>query len=267
MMRAEVQPEPSLSSSYAELGSSLEVSYRDFAESIVQNTDEVFFWWDADRSIPSFVSHAYERVWGRPCASVYDTPSSWIESIHPEDRDRARREFERASLSGRTEVKYRILCSNGDVRWIWARTFPVRDKTGEVTRLIGIAQDCTEREQAEETRAFLASIVEFSDDSIIGSDLEGTILSWNQGAQRLFGYTPEEAIGKCVTMLFPPGHQNDYLKNRQKIRRDERIERFEASHVSKGGTPIDVSLILSPVKDTSGRLIGASGIYRDITRR
>jgi PAS domain S-box-containing protein len=217
--------------------------------------------------IPYFVSHAYEKIWGRSCASVYAAPSSWIESIHPEDRDRALHEFEHASLSGQTQIEYRILRNDGDVRWIWTRTFPVRDTNGDLKRLIGIAQDCTERKHAEETRAFLASIVESSDDSIIGSNLDGTIQSWNHGAQRLFGYTPAETIGECISMLFLPSQETDQVKTREKIRRSERIERFESVRVAKSGTPVDVSVIISPVKDRSGQLIGVSGIYRDITRR
>jgi two-component system sensor histidine kinase/response regulator len=266
-MRNDDEREPPSSSSIEEVRNSLEMGFRDFAESIVQHIDEVFFWRDADRPIPYFVSHAYERIWGRTCASVYATPSSWIESIYPEDRDRVMREFERAGTSEQTQVEYRIVRSDGDVRWIWSRTFPILDEAGGVKRLIGIAQDCTERKQAEETRAFLASIVESSDDCIISAGLDGTIRTWNRGAQRLLGYTPEEAIGENVSMLFLSSHQRDYLKTRDKISGDERIERFESVRVAKGGAPIDVSVIISPVKDESGCLIGMSGIFRDIGLR
>src|SRR5580704_5330928 len=239
--------------------------FRDFAESIVQQIDEAFFWRDPDSLRPYFVSHAYQRIWGQSCQSAYADPSSWIESIHPEDRDRVIREFKNSATAGQTQVEYRIIRPDGDVRWIWARTFPVLSETGEVTRLIGIAQDCTERKQAEKMRAFLASIVESSDDSIIGTDLDGKILSWNQGAEKLFGYTAEEAIGKHITILFRVDLRADHLKSLQKIRRQEQIERFEGVRVRKDGTPIDVSIILSPIKDTLGQLQGVSAIYRDIT--
>ena len=236
--------------------------FRDFAESLVQHVDEVFFWRDPDSIRPYFVSHAYERIWGRPCHTAYGDPSWWIESIHPDDRERVVAEFER---HGETQVEYRIVRQDGEVRWIWARTFPVYSDTGAVKRLIGIAQDCTERKQAEGMRAFLASIVESSDDSIIGTDLDGKILSWNQGSEKLFGYRAEEVLGKHITLLFPTGHQADPFNSLQKIRHHEKIERFESIRVAKGGKPIDVSVILSPIKDNLGRLHGVSAIYRDIT--
>jgi len=119
----------------------------------------------------------------------------------------------------------------------------------------------------EQTRAFLASIVESSDDSIVGTDLEGTILSWNGGAERLWGYSAAEAIGKHITILFPPDRQQDHLLSLGKVRREERVERFESQRVRKDGTQVDVSVILSPIKDSLGRLQGVSAIYRDITKR
>jgi len=239
--------------------------FREFAESIVQHIDEVFFWRDPDSLRPYFVSHAYERIWGQSCASAYADPSSWIESIHADDRDRVTHEFEIAATVSQAQVEYRIVRPDGDVRWIWARMFSVPAETGNSTRLIGIAQDVTERKHAEKMRAFLASIVESSDDSIIGTDLDGRILSWNQGAERLFGYTAEEAIEKHITLLFVPKHRADYLNSLNKIRRQEHIERFESIRVGKNGIPIDISVILSPIRDPLGRLQGVSAIYRDIT--
>jgi len=242
-----------------------EDGFRDFVESIVQHVDEVFFWRNPDSLKPYLVSHAYERIWGRPCLSAYSDPSSWIESIHHEDRDRVIHEFEHAAAASQSQVEYRIVRPDGEVRWIWTRTFPVNTEAGTVTRLIGIAQDCTERHQAEKMRAFLASIVESSDDSIIGTDLDGSILSWNLGAEKLFGHTAEEAIGKHITILFRADHRADYLNSLRRVKRQEQIERFESVRVKKDGTPIDVSVILSPIKDTLGRLQGVLAIYRDIT--
>jgi two-component system, sensor histidine kinase and response regulator len=239
--------------------------FREFAESIVQHIDEVFFWRDPASLKPYFVSHAYERIWGQSCLSAYSEPSSWTKSIHPEDLDRVTREFERAAAASQAQIEYRIIRPDGDVRWIWARTFSVPTEAGSAMRLIGIAQDVTERKHAEKMRAFLASIVESSDDSIIGTDLDGRILSWNQGAEKLFGYTAEEALGKHITLLFPASDRIDYLKSITKIRRQEHIERFESVRMGKNGVPLDVSVILSPIKDPTGRLLGVSAIYRDIT--
>src|SRR5579862_8893411 len=119
----------------------------------------------------------------------------------------------------------------------------------------------------DSSRAFLASIVESSDDSIIGTDLQGTILSWNQGAENLWGYTSQEAIGQHISMLFPPGQQPDYRVSLERIERQERIERFDSTRVRKDGAVVDVSVILSPIRDHRGRLRGVSAIYSDITEQ
>jgi len=261
-MRTEAQPEQ-LSAAATE-ALSTEGGFRDFAESLVQHIDEVFFWRDRGCLRPYYVSQAYERIWGQSCESAYADPSSWIESIHPEDRERVTMEFELAGADP-TQVEYRIVRPDGALRWIWVRMFPVRTETGTATRLIGIAQDCTERKQAESMQAFLASIVESSDDSIVGTDLDGSIMSWNQGAEKLFGYTAREAIGKLITMLFPPDRQKDYVQVLDRIRRQEHIERFESVRVAKGGRRIPVLTIVSPIRDRSGRLQGVSAIYRDMT--
>jgi two-component system NtrC family sensor kinase len=245
-----------------------EEGFRDFAESLVQHIDEVFFWQDPDKIKPYFVSNAFEKIWGRPCESAYGEPSSWIESIHADDRKRVLRHLSQAADSGDRQVEYRIVRPSGEIRWVWVRTFPFQDDAGHITRLIGIAQDYTERKQAEIAQAYLASIVESSDDSIVGSDLDGTILSWNVGAEKLFGYKSEEVIGKPVTILFPPAQPGEYLqKTLHRAKQLQSIKRFETVRVAKGGIPIDVSVILSPIKDSTGQLLGLSGVYRDIRDR
>ncbi len=239
--------------------------FREFSESLVENIDEVFFWCNPDSIKPYFVSHAYERIWDRPCASAYAEPSSWLDAIHAEDRDRVIAAFERALVIGEVQLEYRITRRNGSIRWIFARTFPYRDASGALQRVIGIAQDCTDRILAQKTQAFLASIVESSDDSIIGTDLNGRILSWNHGAEKLFGYTGDEVLGKKITLLFPPERVDDDAKTIQKIRAHETIERFDSVRIGKDGGAIDVSVILSPIRDSFGNVQGVSAIYRDVT--
>jgi PAS domain S-box-containing protein len=241
--------------------------FKDFVESILQHIDEAFFWCDPNTVIPYYVTNAFERIWGRSCQSIYENPSSWIESIHPDDRARVTREFEDASDGGRNEMQYRIVRPDGEVRWICTRTFPLWSQDGQIRRLIGIAQDCTERRRSEEMRAFLAAIVESSEDSIIGTDLHGRIRTWNRGAERLFGYTTEEAVGESIRLIFLPDRQADHLATLHKIRRLEHIEHFESVRVGKNGVPIDVAVIISPIRDSLGELQGVSGIYRDITDR
>jgi PAS domain S-box-containing protein len=114
---------------------------------------------------------------------------------------------------------------------------------------------------------FLASIVESSEDAIVSKDLNGTITSWNAAAQRLFGYTPEEAIGRPVQMLIPLDRQEEEPRILERIRRGERIDHYETIRRRKDGGLLDISLTVSPIKDATGRIIGASKIARDITDR
>ncbi len=115
--------------------------------------------------------------------------------------------------------------------------------------------------------AHMAAVVEYSDDAIITKTMNGIISSWNPGAQRLFGYTAEEAIGKPVTLLIPDNHLNEEPEILERLRRGERIDHYETIRRRKNGELFNVSLTVSPIKDSSGRVIGASKIARDITRQ
>jgi len=117
------------------------------------------------------------------------------------------------------------------------------------------------------TRSLLAAIVDSSDDAIISKNLDGIITSWNVGATRIFGYSPEEIIGQPVTRLIPRDRQNEEPAILDRLKRGERVDHFETVRVRKDGTTLDISLTISPVKDASGTIIGASKIARDITEQ
>jgi PAS domain S-box-containing protein len=123
------------------------------------------------------------------------------------------------------------------------------------------------RRRAEEAQRRLAMIVESSDDAIISKDLKSTIVSWNLGAERLFGYTADEVVGKPITVLFPPGREDEEPPILERILRGEPIDHYDTVRRKKDGTLIDVSLTVSPVKDSEGRIVGASKIARDISER
>ena len=129
------------------------------------------------------------------------------------------------------------------------------------------AADLIERTQTEQMRATLASIVQFSDDAIISKDLNGVITSWNKGAERLFGYTPQEAIGQPVTLLIPPERFDEEPGILKRVRRGESVEHYETVRHHKDGTRLDISLTVSPIRNEQGRIVGASKIARDITER
>jgi PAS domain S-box-containing protein len=128
-------------------------------------------------------------------------------------------------------------------------------------------RDITERRHAEETRFRLAAIVESSDDAIVSKTLDGIITTWNQGAQRMFGYAAGEVIGKPITILMPPERVSEEAAFLARLRRGERIEHYETVRMRKDGSLLDVSLTVSPVKAADGSIIGISKIARDITAR
>jgi PAS domain S-box-containing protein len=144
---------------------------------------------------------------------------------------------------------------------------PLHDASGNVVGAVNMLVDLTERSQAEQVRQLLASIVESSDDAIVSKDLNGVIESWNPGAERLFGYTDDEVIGKSVTCLFPFDllHEENAILGR--IRRGEKIEHYETVRRRKDGSLVDVSLTVSPVRNAAGKVTGVSKIARDISAR
>jgi two-component system, chemotaxis family, CheB/CheR fusion protein len=143
---------------------------------------------------------------------------------------------------------------------------PLKDDRGEVIGAINCFYDITGRKQAEETRARLAALVEFSEDAIISKDLNGVITSWNRGAERLFGYTEREAIGRSVIMLIPPDHADEESAILERIRRGEAVQHYETIRRRKNGSLLDVSLTVSPIRNSQGKIIGASKIARDVTQ-
>jgi PAS domain S-box-containing protein len=135
-------------------------------------------------------------------------------------------------------------------------------------RKVGILfNDITARKRAEESERRLAAIVEYSDDAIISIDLDAVITSWNEGAERLYGHSAEEAIGQPVTILIPQNRENEEPGLLSRIRRGETVAHYETVRCRKDGTPVDISLTISPLKDSDGRVVGASKVARDITEK
>ncbi len=147
------------------------------------------------------------------------------------------------------------------------RVFGIFGAYGQLLGIASFSRDITARRQAEETRQRLAAIVEFSHDAIISESLEGIIATWNRGAQAIFGYTPEEVIGKPITILAWQGYKDDMRELLRRVRADEVVEHYETLRRHKDGRRLVVSLTLSPIRDDAGKLIGISKIARDITQQ
>jgi two-component system, cell cycle sensor histidine kinase and response regulator CckA len=136
-----------------------------------------------------------------------------------------------------------------------------------IERELRAARERRERRQAEAITAYLASIVQFCDDGIIGKTLEGIVVSWNAGAERIYGYSADEMIGRSISVLIPSYRPEELPEIFEKIKRGEGVDGFETVRIRKGGKPVEVSLTISPIKDANGRIVGASTVARDITRR
>src|SRR5918994_1152491 len=134
-------------------------------------------------------------------------------------------------------------------------------------RVWGTQRDITERKQAEEVRARLAAIVESSEDAIIAKTLDGVITDWNRGAQKTYGYSAEEVLGKPINVLVPPDRPNEIPTILERLRRGEVIDHYETVRIAKDGSRLDISLTISPMKDPSGNIVGASTIARNVTER
>jgi PAS domain S-box-containing protein len=144
---------------------------------------------------------------------------------------------------------------------------PLRDATGQLVGAINLLVDLTERRRAEVESAQLAAIVASSDDAIISKTLEGRVTSWNEGASRIFGWEASEMIGQPILRIIPPELHDEEVEILARLRRGERIEHFDTVRLAKDGRRVDISLTVSPIRDNSGRVTGASKVARDVTER
>jgi PAS domain S-box-containing protein len=192
----------------------------------------------------------------------------WLAGVHPDDRERLMQTY-RAALELREPftVEYRLARADGTYRWLLDNGAPLHEPETRFSGYIGSCVDITDRRRASEAQAYLAAIVESSDDAIISKNLAGIIQSCNASAERLFGYTAAELIGQPVRILIPPDRENEEDEILKRLRRGERIDHFETVRLSKTGRAIDISLTISPVRDASGAIVGASKVARDITER
>ena len=157
--------------------------------------------------------------------------------------------------------------ATGSVLDIAVSSAPIRNMSGEADQTLLTFRNVTERKRTDETQTRLVAIVESSEDAIIGKDAQGVIKSWNRGAEKVFGYTAAEMVGQTMMRLMPPGHEGEEDEIMQRIRRRETVEHTESIRHRKDGELIHVSLTISPIRDASGRVVGASKIARDITER
>jgi diguanylate cyclase (GGDEF)-like protein/PAS domain S-box-containing protein len=204
------------------------------------------------------LNQAWENTLGYPLAEL--AGSRFLDYVHPEDLEPTLSTI--AELSAQHEVinfvnRYR--CKDGSYRWIEWRSVP------KGTRIYAAARDITQRILTEETFSQLAAIVESSDDAIFSKTMDGHIVSWNAGAEKLYGYTAAEVLGQSVSLLLPPNRQDDLPMLLEKIKNGQRITHYETQRQNKAGQILDVSLTISPIYNQQGQVSRASIIAHDIS--
>jgi len=207
-----------------------------------------------------------ESVYGYTVAEAVGRPMTLL---LPEDRpDEEAEILERIGKGQRVEhfetVRRR---KNGELIDVSLTISPIRDRGGFIVGASHVARDITERRRLDQQLRHLAAIVESSADAIISKTLEGRILTWNAGAEEVYGYTAAEAIGRPMTLLLPADRPDEEAEILERIRRGQPVEHFETVRRRKNGELIDVSLTISPVRDATGRIMSASHVARDITER
>ncbi len=213
-------------------------------------------------------SPGLEAIHGLAPGTFGGTFEEFQQEIHPDDRALVLDTIGKAVESGSDlKIEYRIVRSDGVLRWVEGKGKVLRGKNGKPARVTGVCADITERKQAELAHAYLAAIVESTQDAVISKTLEGRIISWNSGAERLFGYTAAEAIGQSVDFIIPEELRAEERMILAKLREGERIEHFETERIAKGNRRLAIALTISPIRDADGRLIGASKVARDITEK
>jgi diguanylate cyclase (GGDEF)-like protein/PAS domain S-box-containing protein len=191
-----------------------------------------------------------------------------LDFVHPDDAAMVAQRMAESVASGSGGFVSEIRIRHRDGHWVALEgTGRVVDRQDEPPIILASARDVTDRKRAHEAVLHLAAIVEPTDDAVYSKSLDGEILTWNPGAQLLYGYTAEEAIGRSVSILSPADRPSEIPEILERIRRGERIEHYETERVRKDGSRVHISLSVSPIEDLSGRVIASSAIARDITDR
>jgi len=230
--------------------------------------------WSLDLKSKHFENDVRDRhIHGRGPDAPPQTLAVMRSQVHPEDISRLDAAFaELRRVGGSNWTEYRLAPRadenrTGQVRWVSIKGAVVRRGDGQAVKLLGVTRDITERKKAVQIAQRLVSIVESSDDAIVSKDLNDIITSWNNGAERLFGYSAGEIIGKSISILIPPDRQDEERAILGRIRLGLPANHFETIRRRKDGTPVDISLTVSPLYDATNTVIGASIIARDIAAR
>jgi len=272
-----------------------EERFRQLTENIA-----VLFWLiDAQTQEILYVSPAYEKISGRSCQSLYADPNSWIAAIVPEDREMIFTHLPKQRAGELTQIEYRIMRPDGQIRWIEARTFPIINEEGVIVRIAGIAEDISEgkwqqqqlekyrhrlvelvkertsqlktevsqRQQAESEIYFQARLLDVVNHAIIATDLSGVIIYWNRYAEILYGWSAQEALGRNITdTLAIWENRQQGLEMLNQLRQGKNwTGEFLVRH--KNGKIFPVMVNNAPFRNKAGELVGTVGVSYDISQQ
>jgi diguanylate cyclase (GGDEF)-like protein/PAS domain S-box-containing protein len=246
-----------------------EQRFRQLAEHI----EQVFWLEDPEHPHLFYISPAYETIWDRSCESAYEQPQSWIDAVHPDDRERVLA-AQAQKVSGDYNIEYRVIGTDGSVSWVWSRAFPIRDEHGQVYRIAGIAQDITERKVAEQTlrqsEERFKLMAWATKDAVWDWDLQINQIWWGEGLRKIFRYS-SETTQTDFEWWFDHIHPEDQPKVRRSI--DQALEggmefwskeyRFQRSE----GTYADIMDRGYILRDDKGKAYRIIGAMLDITDR
>ncbi|MCB9967559.1 MAG: MEKHLA domain-containing protein [Geminicoccaceae bacterium] len=219
----------------------------------------------------TFRNEAAVTLWGeRPALGSRIDDGSWHllwpdgRAMRPEETPLAVVLRDGQAWSGRAVILVR---EDGARQALAAHAGPLRDGSGKLTGAVMLLADSGDTRQSEIAALHLAAIVASSDDAIVSKTLDGIVTSWNAGAVRIFGYTQEEMIGRSIKRIIPPDLQEEEDEILARLRAGERIDHFDTVRVAKDGRQVHISLTISPIRDSSGSIVGASKVARDVTER
>ncbi|MCG3114143.1 MAG: PAS domain S-box protein [Candidatus Manganitrophus sp. SA1] len=247
----------------------LQDSERRFRQ-LAENIHEIFWIVELPPFRLLYISPAYEQIWGRACQSLYDQPKSFLDAVYPEDRVRVLDAMEQQGRGEPTDTEYRIIRTDGSVRWIRDRGFPIKDGSGKVYRVAGVAEDITERRQAEqalrETNETLRALIHASPLAIFALDPEGKVKMWNPAAERLFGWREYEIFNQRFPIL--PVDQEEELDLLQKLVCEGKgFTGLETCHSRKDGSSVDISISVAPLPGSEPTTTGIVAVVADISDR
>ncbi|MEG3898062.1 MULTISPECIES: PAS domain S-box protein [unclassified Microcoleus] len=258
------------------VGTVTDISDRKQAESLLQKSEERYATLVEAAPVGIFRTDAAGNclyVNDRWCQLSGLTPKTaaregWRQGLHPDDRDAISVEWYQSAQDNRPfQLEYRFQRPDGVVTWVYGQSVAELDAEGEVVGYVGTVTDISDRKQTELALSQLAAIVESSADAIISKTLDSAIVSWNAGAEKLFGYKAQEVIGQSILLLIPTELRNEESSIMEKIQQGEPIHYYETVRQNKDGKLMDISLTVSPIKDATGKIVGASKIARDISDR